>query len=262
MAAIRKLWAVIVIVLSLCITLAAIGEQGDARPGAGAQATEGTVAPADASKGGIPMVRFVLRDAVQEGRLVSEDEGTLRVESLSGSVIGYRKADFKNLERFSLSPEAYYERVGDYFADQLWDFKDDLNDFARARRAYQKSLNAAPTESAKEKLEELASQREVWQKEMLLRQEILAAEARAESARLEKEATQRKLKDLQDIADGLGTLEERVKAMEQSEKLTQARLQDIRHEIRNLQDDVYRRFDRVYVVIRRIETPPTSGDSR
>ncbi len=251
MRRIGYMW-VVVAVLAAALRAAGGGEAA-LQPAVGAPREE----PAEGE--GVQMVRFLLGSRLVEGRLVHEDVKGLRVENPDGSVIGYDKAGLKDLQRFEITPAQYHEKAGDRYADRLWDFVDDLDDFARARKAYQKSLAITESASVRQKLEALEREREEWQKEFLRRKDVEEAEARAEAARLEKEMAEKEAQGQAKLAETveqqaiqLKELEGRLKTLEDTTRLMRDRIAELRHDLERLEDDVRRQWNSIRIYFRNI----------
>jgi predicted nuclease with TOPRIM domain len=205
------------------------------------------------------MVRFLLGSRLVEGRLVHEDVKTLRVESFAGSVIGYDKAGLKDLQRYELSVAQYYEKAGDYYADRLWDFDDDLNDFAQVRKAYQKSLSGAESASVQQKLQSLERDREEWQKEFRRRKDIEEAEARAEAAKIEKQMAEKQAEGQAKLAEALEAqglelkeLGGRVRGLEDTTRLMRDRISELRRDVERLERNMLEQWNSIRIYFRNI----------
>lgn len=206
------------------------------------------------------MIRFLMRTGMAEGRIISEDADLMRIELLSGGIIGYQVKDLKNPERLMVTPAQYQEKVGDCFSGQLWDFEDDLDDYARARTAYRRSLDIAPDPGVEKKLEKLTAEREELQKELLRRKEVEAAEERAETARLDREAVEQELKQLKELEEMLkhqsGLLDkivEKIKDSDQTDKLLKDRTAELKKDLDDLADEVHKMSRRITALARRAD---------
>ncbi len=262
----NSMWLIVVVALAAVVAWGAPQEKGDVQKETAeaappsAEASENEPEVEDISEAEVAMARIKLSHTTIEGRIVHEDERLLRIESIAGSIIGYDKRSVKEVTRFAIPAHVYHERLGDHYAEQLWDFEDDLNDFVRARKAYQRSLNIASTAAVQQKLEHLAQEREKWQEEVLQRHEIQEALDRAETARLEKERAEQTLKEQQQLYGLLekqtrliSKLEDRLKALERGNYLIRLRLDDLKDDIDDLEDDFRRRWYRYRVYSRRVE---------
>jgi len=258
MPATKHLWIVVAMlgVAAVCAAAQNAADVPEAEPAVPPEASEGEAA-AGAAEERVEMVRFVLGRKAVEGRLVMEDETVLRVEGLDGTVVGYEKATLRDVQRYDLRASRYHEKMGDYYVGRLWDFEDDLTDFARARREYRRALSIADTAAVRQKLADLQREREEWQQELLRRKAVEQAEARVEAAVLEKEMLQQQLQSQQEVADELERhallleeLEGRIERLEDSSRLARERLADLRRDVERLERDVLRHWRSIRVYLR------------
>jgi hypothetical protein len=153
----------------------------------------------------IRTVTFYLRDnKLISGRLVSEDKSQFTVEEMvNGELVvrsyARREIDTRSIRTKGIQEYKYYIDIGDQFAAQTWDFRNDPDEFIHAIRAYEKARHLLEKagergEDVKEveaKLESLRSDREIWIKEV---------ESRVKLKKLEFEATvENRLSELEKI---------------------------------------------------------------
>ena len=230
-----------------------------------ASAENETAAPAEDTNAAvsaktIPVVRFALGKMIVRGRLLTETEDMLHVENVNGSVIGYRRSDIKGLQRRDMPAEAYHEMVGDRHKDNVWDFKDDPDDFARAHRAYEKSLTIRVTESATAKMARLQKEREEWQREMLRRKELEEADARIALLRRQKEALQEQAEAQRDIVDLLAQQAEALRKMAARQidiarglERVSERLRAVQRDVDDLETDIARKWGRISIHLKNVD---------
>jgi len=169
---------------------------------AGDLAEEKPATPAEAAAPGqepVPMMSFVANRTLHRGRVLYEDEEAVLLEKPGGGSVRYRKDQITDVRRFQLSPAAYWEEVGDYFMDRLWERTDDLTNYHKARTAYLKSLGFTDRRAVRDKMQRLEAEREQLQRELMRQQELAKAREEAEKARLEKERLEKELNSLPDL---------------------------------------------------------------
>lgn len=149
------------------------------------------------------------------GRVVSDDRNKVVVERRDGSKLtvesyGRRDIDMRSLQIKSMPAYRYYLDLGDYFAAQTWDFRDDPDDFISAIRSYEKAKRLLADSSGSraeriaeidEKIAELKADRDVWTRQVKSRAELRKLELVSEA-------------------------EERFAAMEQKLKVSQEQLEE------------------------------------
>lgn len=219
-------------------------------PPAAAETPEVEVAPAE---GTVQMVELTLEGRKVSGRVVFEDDELIRVERLGAGVIGYRKDLVREVNRFTISPEAYLERVGDHHHTAAWDSEDSPALFIKARQAYQRALaQSAGTQNRARlsaKLDAIDADRAEWQKEALRREEIHRARHETELVKLEMEVARQKLAALKRQDEQIQQLWAALREMEQHRAYVLAALDDFGRAIEDLEEDVdrLRDLDRIYI---------------
>ncbi|MHC4592658.1 MAG: hypothetical protein ACYS8L_08195 [Planctomycetota bacterium] len=219
-------------------------------PPPAAEAPEAEVAPAE---GVVEMVELTLEGRKVRGRVVFEDDELLRVERLGAGVIGYRKELVKEVKRFTMSPEAYLEQIGDHHHAGAWDSEDSPAPFIKARQAYQRALaqSTGTQDRARlsAKLEALAADRVEWQKEALRREEIRQARHETELIKVETEVARQKLDALKRQEEQIQQLWAALRQMEQHRAYVLAALDDFGRALEDLEEDVdrLRHLDRIYI---------------
>ena len=165
-------------------------------PSAKSQATE-EAPPGAALPAAIGMVELPLEGKKVVGRVIFEDEQTIRVEPFGAGVIGYRKDVMGAIRRFTLSREAYYAEYGDYYHDRAWSVEDALAEFNKARQAYGKALAYAASDEErarlKTKLDSVLADQDAWQTEAIRKADVEKARQQAELVKLERQMTEEKL---------------------------------------------------------------------
>lgn len=219
----------------------------------------------------VQMVRFMLNQKQVVGQLVDEKEGAITVRAPGRGTITYEKSRIDELKRFTIGRAAYFEKLGDYFAGQVWDFQNDEQDFARAQKYYLQGMTQAPEGGLKERLKRkyqgVEKQRREWQEEALRREELRHAEEKTQKAELEKELAQKKLNELEGALSAverlqsgyrglrkkLAHIEDKINAVEgfagKNRRLIH-RLRDtqewLEEEIDDLEDDLHDHHDHRY----------------
>jgi len=213
--------------------------------GAAAPAAE---QPADASaqgaatQGEVQMAELQLAGRTVEGRLVFEDDKIVRIESIGAGVIGYGRANIREIRLFIIPESAFQERYGDYYHERAWGVDDAPAELARARQAYDQALLLAGTDEARKrlraKLDVLAADREEWQLEVLRAQELARARHQTELARLETQLTKEKIEALRRQEQELQALRTAVRRMETDSRLLLRMVEDLQADVRELEEDV------------------------
>jgi len=171
----------------------------------------------------VTMEDFYLRDGnTVSGRMLSENEVQIVVEQPYESMLVTRtyvkkEIDGRTLRKRPMPEWNYWTQLGEYFAAQTWDFKDDPDDFIQAIRCYEKakqslqSSGAEPDKAAEmdKAIKKLEDDREVWTKEV---------ESRAKLKKLEYDAeAENRLKRLEkQIAESNAKLNESIKYLDKT----------------------------------------------
>jgi len=171
----------------------------------------------------VTMADFYLRDGnTVSGRMLSENDVQIVIEQPYESMLVTRtyvkkEIDGRTLRKRPMPEWNYWTQLGEYFAAQTWDFKDDPDDFIQAIRCYEKakqslqSSGAEPDKAAEmdKAIKKLEDDREVWTKEV---------ESRAKLKKLEYDAeAENRLKRLEkQIAESNAKLNESIKYLDKT----------------------------------------------
>ncbi|MHC4480433.1 MAG: hypothetical protein ACYS1C_05620 [Planctomycetota bacterium] len=205
------------------------------------------------TEGVIQMAELALEGRRVRGRVVSESDVIIRVESPGSGVIGYHKDAVEDLRRFTLSARAYFEGIGDYYQGAAWEADDAPAAFRKARQAYLRALAHGEDEAQKSrltsKLEAVAADREEWQREAMRREELEKIRHEKDLARLEKELTAERLAAIQRHEQQIEQLWQAVRDLDQHRQSVLAALDQMGHAIEELHEDVdhLRHRDRVFI---------------
>jgi hypothetical protein len=229
---------------ALCLLLVASGR---------APAQQEAAAPPVAAGDEVAMAEVVLNGTTARGRIAYEDDETIRIETVAGSVIGYRKDRVTELNRFTLHPSTYHELRGDHQHERAAELPDPFAALTRARQAYQRALAHAPSEKDRSriqaKLQGVAAEREEIHNESLRQEEVARAREETELARIERQLTEEKLEalkrqegDIRRLARQVTDLAHELEAIKDSVNRLERRIED-------LDDDLDRldRFDRIFI---------------
>jgi len=171
----------------------------------------------------VTMVDFYLRDGnAVSGKLLSDDKTQLVVEQPQQNTVVVKTYTKKDVDTRTVSkrtmPESqYYSHLGEYFAAQAWDFRDDPDEFIQAIRCYEKakiSLEQSGAEPEKiaeadAALRKIKADKETWTAQV---------ESRAKLKQLEYQAeAENRLKLLEkDIAESNAKLLESIKYLDKT----------------------------------------------
>ncbi len=209
--------------------------------GSGVRAARQKAPPAEETRDTVRMMELTLDSRRVKGRLVRETEETIRIESLGGGAIGYRKENIREVRRYSIPAADYYAMLGEHYQQKAWELEEAPTLFVKARQAYRKALESAEEDRRarfRRRLEALSEERKEWQEEALRRQRVEKAAQEAELARIEKELAEEKLATVrrhEEVIRGLqSTMREVGRQVEELYYLTDA----LERGLLNLEDDV------------------------
>jgi chromosome segregation ATPase len=186
----------------------------------------------------VTMADFYLRDGnTISGRVLSDDSSQIVIEQPSESTLvtktySRREIDARTLRKRTMPEWNYYTQLGEYFAAQTWDFKDDPDDFIQAIRCYEKakqSLQESGAEPDKQAeidkaIKKLQGDRDVWTKEVESRAKLKELEYKAEA--------ENRLKQLEkQITESTVKLNESVKYLDKAS-------QDIKNDYKNMEKTI------------------------
>ncbi|KPK62249.1 MAG: hypothetical protein AMK73_06440 [Planctomycetes bacterium SM23_32] len=201
----------------------------------------------------VRMAEVVLDGTTARGKILHEDDEMIRIESVDGSTIGYRKDRITGLRRYAVSPASFHEQRGDYRHERAADAPDALAELTKARQAYQRALVLAESEADRARIQAKLQTLEAEGKERheeAVRQEALAkAREETELARLAKQLTQEKLAALEQQGQDIVQLTRHLNDLEQKVRLLGATVERLERRIEELDDDLDRldRLDRVFI---------------
>jgi hypothetical protein len=190
------------------------------------------------------VMSFIFNNALHRIRILHENEEEVLGEKLAGGTTRYRKKFLADIQRYQLSPQAYWEEVGDHYMDVVWERKDDLANYHKARSAYLKSLSHEEAPEVREKLKRLEAEREHMQRELMKLHQAAKAEHEAERARLEKERAEGELKALPE-------LERAVKGQARQLRDVRKALRNIVKEMKEIEENIDDLEDRLQDLSRR-----------
>jgi len=194
------------------------------------------------SEKAIPMVEFLLGDRHVIGRLLGETDQALRVETAAGGAIGYPKEKITGLKRYSIPTSAYYEKAGDRYRESAWESENATPLFIKARRAYQKALEAAHTDEARAhvnvKLQDLAQDQQEWRQDALRRKEMKKAEYEMDLARLQKQLAEEKLTTIRRQEQALRHIQSVVNSLERDMRRVLLDVENLQRHCEEIDDDV------------------------
>jgi len=174
------------------------GQEGAAAPPAGEVAAEALEELEDQPGDTVPMVEVPVGKSTVRGRLLSETDEMIKIESLGRGIIGYRKEGMAEIKRFDVTAADYYTRLGDFHHERAWRVEDGAEEFLKSRQAYLRALSAGPAaaeeQSIRAKLELLSDDRDEWQKEALRKAELEKAQHEVELMKIRQEVAREQLK--------------------------------------------------------------------
>ncbi len=219
-----------------------------------AQATEQETTP-PAAEARLPdnenvlMMSFLVSESLHQGRVLYESEDAVVLEKLGGGSMRYRKELLTDVRRYVFPLQAYWEEVGDYYMDGIWERKDDLSNYYKARSAYLKSLGYEDTQAVSEKLNRIETERDHLQRELIKLHEVAKAKHEAEKARLEKERADAELNALPELARMVNEHARQLRDVGQALRDIARRMKDIKDDIDDLEDKVQDLSRRTRIVI-------------
>jgi hypothetical protein len=188
------------------------------------------------------MVEVHLEGRTVRGKLLQETDELVRVESIGGGTIGYRREDVKRIVRSEVPATSYHEQVGDHFRERAWEADDAPTMFAKARQAYRRALEHATEEGRRRhleaKLENLARDRQDWQEDAIMREEVRKAAHEAELARLEKELTEQKLATLRRHEQVIRQMQDTVGSLQDETRRLGYAIETMSRRIEEVEDDI------------------------
>jgi len=186
----------------------------------------------------VTVVDFYMRDGnTVSGKLISDDKNQLVVEEPQQSTLVVRTYTKKNVDTRTVAmktmPESqYYSRLGEYFAAQTWDFKDDPDEFIQAIRCFDKAKQSLEQSGADQEkiaeidkaIQKISRDKEVWTTQV---------ESRAKLKKLEYEAeAENRLKKLeQQVMESNAKLLESIKSMDKT-------MEDVQNDYRRLEKNL------------------------
>ena len=192
----------------------------------------------------VTMASFYLRDGnAVSGRLLSDDNTQIVIEMpLESTIItktySRREMDGRSLRTRPFAAYLYYTQLGEYFAAQTWDFRDDPDEFIQAVRCYEKAkqyLQASGAEPDKlaeidKAIKKTENDRDVWTREV---------ESRAKLKKLEFEAeAENRLKQLErHVAESITKVNETIKYLDKTAGDMKKNYQQIEKTIGDLNKD-------------------------
>ena len=237
---------------ALALMLAAVGA---AQEGAGERAEKPGAAelPAVEAGGDVPMAELTLGDRRVSGRVISETDQMIRIERLGGGIIGYNKDTVREIRRFSVSPAAYYEELGDHYRQAAWDSGDAATSFAKAALAYGRALADARTKEEKDripvKVQAVANDRAEWHRDALRQEQLKQARYDTQMLELETQLTKAKLAALDRQQAELADLRVQVKNLQTEMGRLQFVVDNLDRDLDGLTErvDQFRFLDRTFV---------------
>lgn len=226
--------ALVSVTASIVVGAAGPAEESTGAPEKQAEVAEEVQTPLDEK---LRMARLtVARGRQKVGKVVYEDEGIIRLQELGGrATISYPKEIVSRTEMFTLDPHEYYERVGDAYAENLWDFENDLQEFSRATDAYRKSLGQKETKEVQAKYDRLMEERGKWLEAAAKREQMMVQRLRNDRVRQTIRRHQQGIeRSIESLEAGLGYLETDIKA-QYTVDLLPSRL---RNDMASLQQDI------------------------
>lgn len=188
---------------------AAPAEDGKPQPGPDAEETEQQQA-APAATPQVRMAEFRINDRRVVGRLIDENEESVKVRIPGSGTITFAREHVRDLKSYAVSRVLYQEKLGDYHIEQTWDFKNDERDYANALKAYLQGIAASSDGERKERLRNkyrgASEQRRAWQEESMRREKLAQARAQTEAARLQEELARKKLDEFEALAKAVREL--------------------------------------------------------
>jgi archaellum component FlaC len=229
--------------LALAIVLALVASataaektDGAASKANGPEKPQSNAAPAQK----VRMVEFRINERRVVGRLLEENEDSVRVRIPGSGTITFARGNVRDLKRYTVGRALYEEKLGDYYLDKTWDFENDEQEFANALKAYLQAIAAASESEQKERLRSKyrgsAEQRRAWQEESMRREKLQQARDRSEAARLQKELAQKKLDSFENLAKTVKELQSSAGQIREKTSSIDARLSQATRHINKLRD--------------------------
>lgn len=183
----------------------------------------------------VPMVEIRLDRKVIVGRIVHEDDESIRVEPIGSGAIGYRKAQVDIARRFTISLAEHQEQVGDHHLERATEGDDALANFAKARAALQKALALSSDPAADErlmrKIESVAQGRNDWHEEQMRQQQLAKIQAETELAQIEKQLAVGKMALLAKQEQALDQLSRAAVELERRTELLWTKYEDTQRKV-------------------------------
>lgn len=183
--------------------------------------------PAQFTEGPVVMLRFKFHDRWVEGRWESETETTLKVASLTGSVIGYPRADITDLERYEISQARYLELQGDHLLESAYEQDDPAAALFKVRRTYLRALVEETDEETvnrvRRKLDLVDAEREDAQAEAIRKERLRRERAETALVEAEKSLAEQKLVELKQQREALAEMHKAFVVMQKTVATLQER---------------------------------------
>jgi hypothetical protein len=209
--------------------------------------------PAAEAQGSIAMAEVTLDSSTVRGRVLSETDDTIKLETFGSGVIGYRKSSVSSIRHLTLTPVAYYEEVGDFHHRRAWQVEEGATEFVQARQAYvtaqDQSTTAQERDRIRAKLDLLSQDREEWQKEALRKAALRKAEQEVELAKVQKDIAKEQLAGLHQQDQKIRELQVAVRDLQDQATRISVVIDQLGIRMDDLKDNVDRlgRLDRVFV---------------
>ena len=205
----------------------------------------------------VTTVDFYMRDGnTVSGKLLSEDSAQVVVEQLVDKTITTKSYSRKEIDTRTLRtrpvPEwQYYTRLGEYFAAQTWDFKDDPDEFIQAIRCYERAKQSLEQSGAEPEriseidkaIKKIQDDREVWTREV---------ESRAKLKKLEFDAeAENRLKQLErQVAESNARLNESIKSLNKTAEDMKSNYEKVEKAIAGLNKDFVQQINEIQARLR------------
>ena len=223
----------------------------------------------------VRMVSFYLKDGrLVRGRELSRDSNSITLEELQEDIITintYGRRDMEGVSYRQMPGFAYYLELAEYFKSRSWDLIDDIDDFTKAYRFYEKARQLAEGQDSEivqdleRRVQILRTDQESWEQRI----ESISPELRKRDTlvtvneRMKKlgEEVNQILEELYDATEAIiknyQVLEKRISDLEDNtsdlEKDTRDSLKELRSDVNELRRDINRLYRRER--IRRYDRP-------